>query len=110
MRPSEKGVCTCTNHFCSEAVRPADSWTWSTPSTDWRRWTGCGPARQKLGVEDLHKQLHAVNQGDQTLQTMVFDPENLRLYLAFGKTPASAGELHELDLAPLFEKAAKKTD
>jgi hypothetical protein len=50
----------------------------------------------------LHRYLHAVNQGDQTLQTMIFDPINLRLHLAFGKRPSSAGKLREPDLAPLF--------
>ncbi len=110
MRPSEKGVCTCTNHFCSEAVRPADFTDVVDSVNRLATLDRVRAGKQKLGVEDLHRQLHAVNQGDQTLQTMVFDPENQRLYLAFGKTPASAGELHELDLAPLFEKAAKKTD
>ena len=110
MRPSEKGVCTCTNHFCSAAVRPADL-TDVVDSVDRLAILDRVRAgKEKLGVEDLHRQLHAVNQGDQTLQTMVFDPENQRLYLAYGKLPASAGALRELDLAPLFKGEAKKSE
>ena len=110
MRPSEKGVCTCTNHFCSATVRPADFTDVVDSVNRLATLDRVRAGKEKLGVEDLHKQLHAVNQGDQTLQTMVFDPENLRLHLAFGKVPASAGELHELDLAPLFKGEAKKSD
>ena len=110
LRPSEKGVCTCTNHFCSEAVRPAEVTDVVDSVNRLATLDKVRAGTDKLGVEDLHKQLHAVNQGDQTLQTMVFDPENLRLYLAFGKIPASEGELHELDLAPLFKGEAKKSD
>ena len=47
---------------------------------------------------------------DRAMQTMVFDPENQRLYLTFGKIPSSTGELHELDLGPLFKGEAKKSD
>ncbi len=110
MRPSERGVCTCTNHFCSEAVRPADFTDVVDSVNRLATLDRVCAGKAKLGVEDLHRQLHAVNQGDQTLQTMVFDPENLRLHLAFGKIPASAGELRELDLAPLFKGEAKKSD
>ena len=109
-RSSVNGVCTCTNHFCSAAVRAADA---DAPFDSVSRLETLDKVRagkDKLGVEALHKQLHAVNQGDQTLQTMVFDPENLRLHLAFGKVPSSAGEFHELDLAPLFKGESKKSD
>ena len=35
---------------------------------------------------------------------MVFEPATLRLHLAFGKIPASKGELRCVDLAPLFKE------
>ncbi|HVS34059.1 MAG TPA: C45 family peptidase [Gemmataceae bacterium] len=109
-RSSEQAVCTCTNHFCSAAVRPAAE---DVPFNSVGRLHTLDKVRggeAKLGVEDLHQQLHAVNQGVETLQTMVFEPANLRLHLAFGKMPASAGQLHELDLAPLFKGEMKKSD
>ncbi|HEY8752001.1 MAG TPA: hypothetical protein VIM11_28730 [Tepidisphaeraceae bacterium] len=58
----------------------------------------------------MHKYLHAVNQGELTLQTMIFDPANLRLHLAFGKMPSSGGELRTIDLAPLFTDATHPAD
>ena len=103
MRSAENGVCTCTNHFCTEAVRPTEPIDLFNSGTRLETLDKVRAGKAKLGVEDLHKQLHAVNQGDETLQTMVFDTKNLRLYLAFGKRPSSAGELRELDLAPLFK-------
>ena len=102
-RSAEQGVCTCTNHFCTEAVRPAESVDLFNSGARLETLDRVRAGSKKLGVEDLHKQLQAVNQGDETLQTMVFDTKNLRLHLAFGKLPASEGELHALDLAPLFK-------
>ena len=101
-RSAEQGVCTCTNHFCTDAVRPADETDLYNSGDRLETLNKVRGRKEKLGVEDLHKQLHAVNQGEETLQTMVFDTSNLRLHLAFGKIPSSAGELHALDLAPLF--------
>ena len=110
LRPSEQGVCTCTNHFCSEALRPSEDPNLFDSDGRLTTLDRVRAGKDKLGVEDLHKLLHAVNQGSHTLQTMVFDPENLRLHLAFGKMPASAGELHALDLEPLFKGEAKKSE
>jgi hypothetical protein len=59
---------------------------------------------KKLGLEDIAKKLHAVNQGGDTLQTMIFEPASLKLHLAFGKCPSSALPMKELDLAPLLKK------
>jgi hypothetical protein len=109
-RSADKGVCTCTNHFCSDAVRaaePADLFNSTERLATLDKVRG---GKEKLSVEDVHRQLKEVSQGDQTLQTMVFDPQNLRLHLAFGKLPASDGELHALDLAPLFKGEARKSD
>ena len=109
-RSAEQGVCTCTNHFCTEAVRPADTTDLHNSGDRLETLNKVRAGKAKLGVEDIHKQLQAVNQGDETLQTMVFDTANLQLHLAFGKIPASAGELHALDLAPLFKAETKKGD
>lgn len=108
MRSAENGVCTCTNHFCTEAVRPAEPIDLFNSGTRLETLDRVRAGAARLGVEDLHKQLHAVNQGEETLQTMVFDPKNLRLYLAFGQRPSSAGALRELDLAPLFKGETTK--
>ena len=110
LRPAERGVCTCTNHFCTEAVRPTEEIDLFNSGTRLETLDKVRDGKDKLGVEDLHKQLHAVSQGAETLQTMVFDTKDLRLYLAFGKRPASEGELHALDLGPLFQGPAKKRE
>jgi hypothetical protein len=62
----------------------------------------------KLGLADVVKHLHAANQGPATMQTMVFEPETLRLHLAFGKGPSSALPLKTVDLAPLLKKTQDK--
>jgi isopenicillin-N N-acyltransferase-like protein len=105
LRPSVRGVCACTNQFCTEEVKPARPSNRFDSDDRLEILDKAREAKNKLGVEDLHKYLHAVNQGGQTLQTMIFDPANLRLHLAFGQRPSSAGKLHELDLAPLFAGA-----
>src|SRR5450755_2469737 len=64
-RSAEQGVCTCTNHFCTEAVRPADATDLYNSGDRLDILNKVRAGKAKLGVEDLHKQLHAVNQGDE---------------------------------------------
>ena len=59
-------------------------------------------AQPKLSREDVVRKLHEANQGTHTLETMVFEPADRRLRLAYGPGPASALPLHELELGPLF--------
>jgi hypothetical protein len=110
LRPSVRGVCTCTNHFCSEEVKPEKAAALFHSDERLDILDKARGAKGKLGVEDVHKYLHAVNQGELTLQTMIFDPVNLRLHLAFGKMPSSGGELRTIDLAPLFTGEARAAD
>jgi hypothetical protein len=96
VRRSTEGLCACTNHFRTEELAVSTKCrrfdvlekTWATP---------------KLGVSDVTKQLHAVNQGRNTMQTMIFEPAALRLHLAYGVGPSSALPLRVLDLGPLFQ-------
>jgi isopenicillin-N N-acyltransferase like protein len=103
-RDARKSTCVCTNHFCTPALRPArpldvehsfERFAKLEEVRDWDR---------KASPDDLRKQLDAVALGRFTLQTMVFEPATLRLHLSIGKTPASAGPLRTLDLAPLLRK------
>jgi hypothetical protein len=61
---------------------------------------------KKLGVADVAKKMHEVNQKDWTIHTMVFEPATLKLHVAFGdgKKPASAFPLREIDLAKLLKR------
>ena len=58
----------------------------------------------KLDIEDIHQHLHKANQGDLTLQTLIFEPRELVLHLAFGKPPSSALPLKRLDLGELLHE------
>jgi hypothetical protein len=91
VRPGESGVCACTNHFRTKPL-----------ATDLR----CGRyatllknlPSEKLTVADVAKRMDAVNQGEWTLQTMIFECGVLRLHLAYGKGPATRKPLHTVDL------------
>jgi hypothetical protein len=105
-RPATAGFCVCTNHFCTEQLKPA------TPiyfSRSLKRFEILDknvrelPREKRLSPADVHKNLHAVNLGPQTLQTMIFEPAALRLHLAMGGSPASAREPVVVDLGPLFK-------
>jgi hypothetical protein len=95
LRKSEEGVCLCTNHFRTPEL--------ATSTACWRYEKLAGEAGEKqFSVADIARRLHDVNQGDATLQSMVFEPAALKLHLAFGKGPASRLPMHTLELAELF--------
>ena len=48
-------------------------------------------------------QRHDASDGQRTIQTMIFEPQSLRLRLALGDPPTSAKPLVPLNLAELFE-------
>jgi hypothetical protein len=100
-----EGACICTNHFCTPGLGPL--WPFNVYQTFERHCALRQAARApgRLGVAELHRGLHAASNAEETLQTMVFEPAELRLHLASGTCPASAGPLRELDLAPLLSEA-----
>jgi predicted choloylglycine hydrolase len=102
-RGPEKGTLACTNHYCTTPLKREGA---ANVSLTFDRFDRLEQVRQgggKLTPDDVRKELDAVNLGDQTLQTMVFEPATLRLHLSIGKVPASQGELKALDLGPLFK-------
>jgi predicted choloylglycine hydrolase len=101
-RPARRGACVCTNHFCTEAMRPA--WQRNIYTTLDRHAVLAQAERgcERFGVAELHQGLHAASQPDETLQTMVFEPAKGRLYLAMGTCPSSAGPLRTLEVGALF--------
>jgi predicted choloylglycine hydrolase len=60
----------------------------------------------KIGVEDLHKMLEAVQQGDDTIQTMIFEPGTRMMYLSLGSKSASR-QFMSMKLDKFFEPSRK---
>ncbi|HEV3260199.1 MAG TPA: C45 family peptidase [Gemmataceae bacterium] len=112
VRRSEEAICACTNHFRTPALATVRAEALAGLKND-RRFAclvgGVKEYRQKagglprLGLADVARRLHAANQGELTLQTMIFEPAALRLHLACGKTPSSALPMKALELGPLFK-------
>jgi hypothetical protein len=106
-RSAEAGTAVCTNHFCAAALKPEKPVDIGYSFDRFRKLEEVRGWQKKARPEDLLRQLDAVNLGEFTLQTMVFEPAALRLHLSIGPVPASRGPLRTLDLGPLF-KAPRK--
>ena len=98
-RRDEAGICICTNHFRTKQLETLFFC---------RRYLTLSQAKQmeKLSLDDVAKKLDQVNQGALTVQTMVFEPQRLRLHLAAGSCPSSALPLKLVELKPLFSPDA----
>jgi hypothetical protein len=100
-RDDDSGLVRCTNHFLTEGL--------STGESCWRyeALMKVGAAAPPLDVAAVQAALHSANQGDLTLQTMVFEPRTLAMHLAIGKPPTSDDPLVRIDLAPLFASPSR---
>lgn len=105
VRKPEENILSCTNHF------RVDGMTINEPCWRYDRLLKLRAATPKFDVDSVHKAMHAVNQGKFTLQTMVFEPEEMRLHLVMGgKGPVSGGKLKTFDLTKwLGEKKESDT-
>ena len=96
VRRAEDHLLACTNHFRTDELSVgAACRRYGTLSTYWER-------NEPLTLADVAAALDAVNQGQRTFQTMVFEPAAARLHLAIGPPPTSALPLVSLDLEALF--------
>ncbi|MBX9624104.1 MAG: C45 family peptidase [Gemmataceae bacterium] len=100
VRRPENGAVCCTNHFRSDPL--------SVTKTCWRfdklaPLCKLEPAETKLGVKDVFARLDDVHQGKATLQSMVFEPRERVLHLAYGDGHATRKDPHKLELGKLFE-------
>lgn len=94
---AEDHLLACTNHFRTpELAMPKKCWRYRILKGYWNR-------SQPFAWRDVADAMDKVNLGRETTQTMIFEPGPLRLRLAIGKPPASAGPFVPLDLAPLFQ-------
>lgn len=96
------GLGVCTNHFCDLELKVADPENHAYTLDRFNALEKLRKSNGKLGLEEIQKQLHAANLGALTLQTMAFEPATLKLHLAYGQSPASAGVMKTLELKELF--------
>jgi predicted choloylglycine hydrolase len=101
-RPAEKGICSCTNHFCT-VLKPEKKVDVAFSYNRFDYLEKVRSLKERQSVEDVRERLHGANLGELTLQTMVFEPATLKLHVSFGKAPASRRPLQTLDLAPLLK-------
>ncbi len=97
VRGPEDAVLACTNHFRCDNLRT---------DVRCRRYNAfaklSADGSSRFGVAEVQQALHAANQGEMTLHTMVFEPEALRLHLAIGAGPVSDDPLKTLELREWF--------
>ena len=99
VRAADNGVCCCTNHFRTEKLM-VENKCWRFDKLAPLCAKGAGP----LGVADVFVRLDEVHQGKATLQSMVFEPRERILHLAYGEGPATRHDPHRLDLGKLFDE------
>ncbi|GBD37171.1 hypothetical protein HRbin36_02301 [bacterium HR36] len=101
-RGLEQGICACTNCFQTPALAAVGGKNWYR-SRERLQVLLALREEANVGVAQMHQALHRAHLGAVTLQTMIFEPQALRLHLAMGKCPASALPLVCLDLLPLLK-------
>ena len=96
VRPSENGLCLCTNHFRTEEL---------ATTTDCSRYRILEKSQDipRLNLRDVAKKMDEVNEGPLTIQTMIFEPASLKLHLGIGSCPATKAPLKTLELSRFFE-------
>jgi len=95
-RSMVNGFCTCTNHFTSKQLSAKKQDNVYRTLDRQEKLQNIAPG-EKLGIKEMQQRLHSVNQGDLTIQTMIFEPEHLKIHLAIGDGPSSRHEMKTLD-------------
>jgi predicted choloylglycine hydrolase len=102
VRGPQQGSCICTNHFCSDELRPLARINFYKTLDRFGALEQCLGDHERIGLAEMQQGLHATNQQTKTMQTKVFEPAALRLHLATGTCPSSAAPMKCLELAPCF--------
>jgi len=100
VRRGMEGITCCTNHFRCDGL---------ATSMECKRYRALEPLQKAdgpmLGVPEVAKELQKVSQWVWTMQSMVFEPEPLRLHLSYATGSSAAWKpMKQIDLAPLFGK------
>jgi len=98
-RSGANDVCCCTNHFRTDELSV------TTKCSRYTKLEAVQKADGKLAVAEIAKALDAVNQGPNTIQSMVFEPKDRVLHVAYGGgKSATAKPLAKVELGPIFER------
>jgi len=94
-RSAQEGLCAATNHFRTpDLALDLECWRYELLTA--------ASKLPQVGVSELARKLHEVNQGPLTLQTMIFEPTTSKLHLAIGPCPTTRLPLRTVELRPLF--------
>jgi isopenicillin-N N-acyltransferase like protein len=97
-RNAKNATLPCTNHFRTPGLVVNEAcWRYDR--------LHAASVKPMLSVADVHRALHAANQGELTLQTMIFEPRELVLNLAVGTPPSSQHKVHRLELRRFLSPA-----
>lgn len=101
VRSSDDGLCPCTNHFRTKEL---------STGMICQRYTALEKVKSmsRVDIPDLMKLMHSANQGENTFQTMIFEPKVLKLHLCIGELPSSKQEPKLLELAELFKNKKER--
>jgi predicted choloylglycine hydrolase len=104
VRRSEQGIGVCTNHFCTGELKLPEPFNIAKTLDRFAILERARPGTDKLGVEEVHQYLDQANQGELTMQTMVFEPATLTIHVAVmvAKRPASEQTLIHLQVGDLL--------
>jgi hypothetical protein len=97
-RDAVDALLPCTNHFRSPGLA-TDQKCWRYDCLESTRHDS------SLDVAEVQAALHQANQGENTLQTMVFEPRELVLHLSLGEPPSSGHKMHRLELREMLSPA-----
>ena len=94
VRQATNDTLACTNHFRTDKL--------TVTKTCWRYDRLDGRRDGKFSPSDVADVLHSVSMGSHTVQSMIFEPADLKMHIGLGKAPVTARPMKELDLKPLF--------
>ncbi len=103
LRQDKTGYCAATNHFETRELSTGQGCRRLDELARARGW-------EQLGIGETHRLLQAVSQEWWTAHSMVFEPETLKLHVAFGdgRRPATAFPLRTIDLSPWLKPANRE--
>jgi len=101
VRKASAGFCGATNHFRTEGLA-VDQRCWRFDRLLELQGQMELPGQKRIAIAELNRMLDAVNQGNMTIQTGIFEPSDLRAHIALGSGPATKLRRSQLNLAELF--------